>query len=286
MKVKTVLVTGASTGFGRLAAELLLHRGHRVIAALRGGQDRLEKVFPRAQLDTGRLHAVDLHLERPETFKAAVSEVMQKFQGRLDVLINNAGYGEMGPMEIVSEQALRRQLEVNFFGTVLLTQKLLPAIRQAQGRVLNVSSVVGFISLPFYGAYAASKFALEGYSEALWFDLRPFRVQVGLVEPGGFRTEFSGRVVKDGLPEQDPTGLYARRIERFRVNLKKKEAKLGADPMTVAKALVKLSEKRSIPLRTLCGKDARLAYWSKRLFPEWIYLRITNWIMRKGFFEE
>ncbi|HTL11089.1 MAG TPA: SDR family oxidoreductase [Bdellovibrionota bacterium] len=286
MKSKTVLITGASAGFGRIAAEMLLHRGHRVIAALRGGQARLEKEFLAAHLQTGRLHAVDLHLEQPGTFRAAVSEVAQKFQGRLDVLINNAGYGQMGPVEILDEALLRKQMEVNFFGTALLTQALLPAVREAGGRIINVSSIVGRVGLPFYGAYAASKFALEGYSESLWYDLRPLGVQVGLVEPGGYRTEFSPKVSREGLPSADPTGVYAHRLDLFRKSVAKKNFSPGRDPTDVARVMVRLSERRRLPFRTVLGGDAKLAVFIRRLLPEWLRLRLMDWTMRRKFFAE
>jgi len=275
---RTILITGASSGFGQLAASLLVARGHHVVAALRGGAARLAAVYSAEEVASGRLTALDLHLERPATFAAARALVEEKFGGRLDVLLNNAGYGLLGPAEDQSEEKLRHQLEVNFFGPALLTNLLLPALRAARGRILNVSSVAGFVSFPFYAVYSASKFALEGYSEGLAFELRPFGVQVGIVEPGGFRTGFSPTAAQATalVPTGSQYEAQSRAINHF---LAERVAKLVADPMIVARKLVKLCLRRRVPLRTVIGKDARAMAFLRWLVPE----RVRVWLIDRGF---
>lgn len=274
---KTVLITGASTGFGKLTTSLLIASGHRVIAALRGGEERLAKVYSQKERDSGLLTAIDLHMERPESFDAVPKLIEERFDGRLDVLINNAGYGLLGPAEDQSEEKVRHQLEVNTIAPMLLTQRLLPALRAAKGRIINISSVVGRVSFPFYALYSASKFALEGYSEGLSAELEPFGVQVGLVEPGGFATEFSPTAAQATalVPAGSPYEARSKAINRF---LMEKASKMVGDPRVVARRLFKLCLRRRLPLRTLVGKDAKLMVFLRWLLPD----RLRMWIVRRA----
>jgi NAD(P)-dependent dehydrogenase (short-subunit alcohol dehydrogenase family) len=260
---RTILITGASGGFGRLTAQALLADGHHVIAGLRGGAERLGAVFSDAELGSGRLSAVDLHLDRPETFVDARRACVD---GRLDVLINNAGYGALGPIEEQSEAEIRRQMEVNCVGPMLLTNALLPALRAARGRILNVTGAVGYAAFPFYALYCASKHALEGYSECLAHDLRPFGVQVGMVEPGGFRTGFiaAAAASTDAVPAASP---YKARAAAMTAFLRREADKLGGDPQVVARTLVRLCTASSVPLRTRVGADAIALRALTRLVP-------------------
>jgi NAD(P)-dependent dehydrogenase (short-subunit alcohol dehydrogenase family) len=266
MPGKIILVTGASSGFGKQAVSLLLARGHTVIAGVRGGEDRLRAVFS-TELSrySGALSAVDLHMERPETFEHAREYLERKHGGKLDVLINNAGAGLFGALEDQSPEQLRYQMEINFFGPTLLTRALLPVLRAARGRIINVSSLAGRIGLPFYGSYNASKFALEGLSEALAFELRPMGVQVSLIEPGGFKTEFMAvKKMADG--GQNASSPYHRRSVNFEKSMERINFRL-ADPARVARLMVRLCEKRRIPLRVPIGVDSVLGTWMYWLLP-------------------
>ena len=261
---KKIVITGASRGFGRLAVEQLITRGHEVAAALRGGEQRGRDLFGAELLATGRLHFVDLHVDRAESLAAACDWVERTWGGHLDVLVNNAGYGLMGPLEGQTDAQVRRQMEVNFFGPLNLTRACLPFLRQARGRVINVSSIAGLVGFPFYGAYNASKFALEAISEAFYYELRDVGVQVALVEPGSFRTEFS-EAAEFGEPG-DPRN--APRIAAFRRRMDTRRSALSGDPAKVADLLVRLVEKKRIPLRNIIGSDARLMVAVKRLLPD------------------
>ena len=264
--ILTVLITGASSGFGKLTASALVADGHRVVAGLRGGAERLRALFTADELATGRLHGVDLHLDRPETFEEARRLVAEELEGRLDVLINNAGYGALGPIEDKSEAEIRRQMDVTCVGPMLLTNTLLPFLRAARGRILNVTGAVGYVAFPFYGLYCASKYALEGYSECLAHDLRPFGVQVGIVEPGGFRTGFTAAAAActDAVPEGSPYKARATAMSTF---LRGDATKLNGDPQSVARALVRLCEQRDVPIRTRVGADAVMLSTLSRLVP-------------------
>jgi NAD(P)-dependent dehydrogenase (short-subunit alcohol dehydrogenase family) len=278
MTPKTILITGASTGFGKLTASLLLQQGHRVIAALRGGEARLRELYTDEEVSGGGLTALDLHMERPETFGAVRALIEERFDARLDVLINNAGYAVIGPMEEQSEETIRHQLEVNTVGPMLLTNQLLPALHAAMGRILNVSSVVARISLPFYALYSASKFAVEGYSEGLAYDLRPFGIHVGLVEPGGFNTEFSPTASR-ATALVTAGSRYEQRSKAIHLFFSKKAAKMTADPMIVARRLAKLCVRKRVPLRTLLGTDAKVMVLLRWLLPD----RLRLWLVDRGF---
>ncbi|MBU6376434.1 MAG: SDR family oxidoreductase [Bdellovibrionales bacterium] len=277
---KKILITGASRGFGKLAVELLIERGHEVVAALRGGSERGDALFSESILRTGRLHFIDWHAERTETLKAAASWVTAHWNGQLDVLINNAGYGLMGPLEGQTDAQMRRQMEVNFFGPLNLTRECLPFLKRSQGRIINVSSIAGLAGFPFYGAYNASKFALEAISEAFYYELRSSGVQVALVEPGSFRTDFSASTEfgSPGTPENEP------KIEAFKKRMDTRRSLLSGDPTRVARLLVRLCEKKKIPLRTAIGRDAALMLLIRKALPDCWRVELTSRVFEKIFF--
>jgi len=285
MKKKTILLTGASSGFGLLTMPLLVERGHRVLAGLRGGAERLrsltvgDEILSEA-IAAGRLIALDLHMERQQTFSAAAEAVDRGCGGKLDVLINNAAYGLMGPVELHSDRELRDQFEVNFFGPVGLTRTLLPALKRAEGRVLNVSSIAGVMSFPFYGAYCASKHALEAWTEALRYELRPFKVEAGLIEPGGFKTNFPKASVY-GERAKDRDSGYFERIEAFKRTIEMKSDSVNADPMVVARRMIRLCERRRLPLRSFVGKDSRTLSLLNRLLPHSAREAVTRMVFDK-----
>jgi NAD(P)-dependent dehydrogenase (short-subunit alcohol dehydrogenase family) len=274
---KLILITGASSGFGKLTVPLLLQKGHTLIAGLRGGHSRLEELFPN-ELKThpGQLSGIDLHMEKTSELSKVAQLVNQFGQSggknnpaKLDVLINNAGYGLMGTLEDQTADQIRHQMEVNFFGSAFLTQALLPALRTSRGRILNVSSICGLTSFPFYGSYSASKFALEGLMQGLAFDLAPFGVQVGMIEPGGFRTEFvSARIL--GENSDNPQSAYYERNQAFLQAYKNTSGRQG-NPMRVAKLISHLCDSKKVPFRNVIGMDAQLARFLQSVLPTTLY---------------
>jgi NAD(P)-dependent dehydrogenase (short-subunit alcohol dehydrogenase family) len=178
---KTVLITGASSGFGKDAAQLFQQHGWNVIAGMRTPQ-ALENVFVTA-----------LDVTDTNSIAQAVKAGHDKF-GRIDVLVNNAGYGAVGAMEAATEEELRKQYEVNVFGLINMTRAVLPHMRtQKSGVIINISSMGGRITIPFGSLYNSTKFAVEGFTEALQYELNPQGIKTKLIEPGSYRTNFAGR---------------------------------------------------------------------------------------------
>jgi len=288
---KTILITGASSGFGKLSTLRLLKTPEfQIIAAMRGGEARLKKVFEREirenpifqkALLSGRIQALDLHLDQPASIEAAKRFIETSLNGKLHILINNAGYGQMGPLEGQTEENLRYQMEVNFLGTMLLTKEFLPFLRATKGKLLMLSSIAGHVSLPYFGAYNASKFALEGYTESLYLELKPFGVQVALIEPGAFKTDFGERSLKFGDLVTNEVSPYFHSVNRFKTLVYDKKHVFSGDPNRVAALIEKLCKKRCLALRNFVGFDAHLLYWVKRLVPEWIRLGLLGFFFRK-----
>jgi NAD(P)-dependent dehydrogenase (short-subunit alcohol dehydrogenase family) len=272
---KQIFITGASSGFGKLTVPLLLQKGHSVIAAMRGGSARLSQVFPEELKKYPKLlTAIDLSLEKTSEVLKTGTLLEQSYGGKLDVLINNAGFGLMGVLEETSEEQLRYQMEVNFFGAAFLTQSLLPLLRRSKGRILNVSSISGLSGFPFYGSYCASKFALEGLMQGLAFDLAPFGVQVGMINPGGFKTEFiSNRAFAEKA--DNPDSVYFKRNRAFLDTFKKSSVRLD-DPIVVAQLISKLCDEKKVPFQNVIGKDARAAVFLKYVLPMTGYRKMVN----------
>lgn len=187
---KNILITGCSSGIGAVAAGDLLSRGYRVLAACRKPED----VSRMNQLGyTGIL----LDLDDPQSVGAAASEITELCNGTLHGLFNNAGFGVYGPLSTLSRRQLEQQFATNFFGVHQLTMLLLPALQASgQGRIINTSSVMGLISTPGRGAYAASKYALEAWSDALRMEMKHSGIRVSLIEPGPISTRFTGNVLQ------------------------------------------------------------------------------------------
>ena len=241
-------------------------------------------IYDEALIATGRLTAIDLHMERSETFTAVRDHIAEHHGGRLDVLVNNAGYGVLAPLEDIDEAELRRQMEVNFYGPMLLTKTLLDPLRAARGRVLNVTSAMGLLSLPYYGIYAASKHALEAVSEAWTGELRPFGIQVGLIEPGGYKTEFTGTALNAVAIEEG--SHYSARSRAFNDVIAAAERRGAGDPRDVARKISRLCDARRVPVRTLSGPDAWATELARRLLPfrlrAWLTYLIFSKLLWKG----
>lgn len=206
---KVILLTGASSGIGYETAVLLARKGHRVYGAAR----RVERMEP---LRAFGIVPLRLDVTDEASMAACVAAVMEA-EGRIDVLVNNAGYGSFGAIENVPLEEARRQLEVNVFGLARLTQLVLPHMReQRSGTIINVSSIAGKIVLYFGGWYHVSKFAVEAFSDALRMEVKPFGIQVALIEPGGIKTDW-GIIAADHLPRRrqpPPQGALPHRFRR------------------------------------------------------------------------
>lgn len=241
-----VLVTGSSSGFGFLIARTLLQQGHTVFGAMRGletkNADVAAKLGTQAAETKGRLHFVELDVCDTDSVNSAVANALDQ-AGGIDVVVNNAGYGVGGFAETVTEDQLHRQLDVNVVGVQRLMRAVLPAMRQAgKGLIINVSSVMGRLIIPFAAAYTASKYALEGLSESYRYELSGTGVDVVLLEPGGFGTNFmanmdsgsdTGRLESYGSLAEFPDKVWGGVAEQL-------SADGAPDPQLIADAVVDL----------------------------------------------
>jgi len=247
---KRWLITGVSSGFGLELAMAALDRGDTVVGTLRQAAQAatFEKLAP------GRSHAVILDVTKGADIAPAVQQAVER-AGRIDVLVNNAGYGLFGAVEETSEAEARQVMETNFFGGLAVTRALLPQLReQRSGHIFNIASVAGVIGFPGCGLYAASKFALEGMSEALAGELAPFNVRVTIVEPGGFRTNFAGGSMRQTqLVLEAYAGTTAAKV---RENVARHHGKQPGDPAKAAQAILTVLDSPQPPLRLALGADA------------------------------
>ncbi len=251
---QVVLITGASSGIGRECAEYLARRGHRVYGTSRWPEIRTSGV-PLLTMDVrddGSVHRV-------------VAELVAR-EGRLDVLVNNAGIGIAGAVEETSIDEARAQFETNFFGVLRVCKAVLPTMRrQAAGLIVNVSSLAGLIAIPFQGLYSASKYAIEAMTEALRMEVAAFGVRVALLEPGDFRTEFTANRVK--TRESLESGIYRQSFDKALAVVEKEELN-GQRPVRVAKAVERIMRRRSPALRYSVGPIfERLVPTLKKILP-------------------
>jgi len=209
---KTILITGASSGFGRETAKLFQQKGWNVIATMRSPEKETELTT------ISDIFVTKLDVTDKQSIQNAVTAGIERF-GKIDVLVNNAGYGALGVLEGATEEQVKQQFDVNFFGLVEVIKTVLPGMRQQRsGTIINVSSVGGRITFPFSSLYHATKFAVEGLTESLQYELNPLGIHLKIVEPGGYKTEFAGRSMTlfsiDGLDEYKlPFNKFAAMLE-------------------------------------------------------------------------
>lgn len=248
MTTRIWFITGAATGFGRAFVAHAVARGHNVVATARD-PDRLADLVA---LAPERVLAQRLDVTRPAEAEAAVAAALARF-GRIDVLVNNAGYGIVGAVEETPEAELRAQMETNFFGAVAVTRAALPTLRaQRAGAVVMISSMGGQMSFAGFGAYSASKFALEGLSEALAGELAAYGVKVLIVEPGAFRTDFAGGALRH-MPMLD---AYRDVVGGTRDFARGMHGTQAGNPMKAAAAIERALDAEATPLRLQLGRDA------------------------------
>ena len=270
---RNVLITGASSGIGKATALFLAERGYTVIATSRVAS-RLDVLHSEAGHRGASVIGVELDINSEDSVAFTVPELIER-HGAIDALVNNAGFGMWGPVQLLSDEELKSQFETNFFAAVRMMQAVLPAmIEQRRGAIVNISSVLGRIGTPFNGAYVSSKFALEGISESLKTEVQPFGVHVAMVEPGLFRTNFPDNEIR-GKAAGDESSAYSPYIQRQSENHDLFEL-LGGDPVRVAKVVHKVIASPSPNFRNPVGIDARAGTLAARLLPERIYWRILS----------
>lgn len=243
---QVILITGASSGFGKITAQTLAAQGHIVYGTSRKQTENKGNVTMLVAdvTDNSSIHCVVEHI--------------MKERGRIDVLINNAGMGIGGALELATDKEIALQMDTNFLGMVRVCRSVLPIMRrQRKGKIINISSIAGLIAVPYQGFYSASKFAIEGYSEALSLEVHPFGIKVCVVEPGDFNTGFTAnRNISAATLNSSDYGQYftdtLKIIEEAETN--------GCVPSKFATAVLKLVEKENPPFRTLTGPLSQVMF--------------------------
>lgn len=242
------LITGSSRGLGRALTQAALHAGHRVVATARD-PSQLQDLVER---HGDAVRAVALDVTDPAAAQAAVQSAVEAFGG-LDVLVNNAGYGNVNSVEDTSLEDFRRQIETNLFGTIIMTKAAVPLMReQRSGHIIQFSSVGGRLGAPGRAPYSAAKWGVEGFSEVLAQEMALIGVRVTIIEPGGFRTDFAGASTSlaEGRPEYDAVVGNAARMQR------EYDGRQPGDPVRAAHAILAIAAMPEPPLRLALGSDA------------------------------
>ena len=283
---KTILITGATTGIGRHAALHLARRGHRVIATGRR-DDALASLRDQAAGERLAIETLVLDVTSAISIAASVRSVDALTAGRgLDALVNNAGYGQFGTVEELTDADVRKQFETNVFGLLALTRAFAPAMRErGAGRIVNVSSVGGQLSFPLCGAYHATKYAVEAFSDSLRLEMRGFGVGVSIIEPGPIRSAFADRAISSVAAYRDPASPYAAMLARGDQIIGLNE-RFAADPMTVSKAIAHAIEARRPRARYVRPFSSWLLLRFLRVLPtpafDWLVARVMFQIKRPG----
>ena len=271
MQPKVILITGASSGMGYQTARILAEQGHRVYGAAR----RVEKI---EELAPYGVQALRLDITNEQSVTQVVQELIER-EGRIDVLINNAGYGYFGAIEDVPISDAKHQFEVNIFGLARITQEVLPYMRvQKSGRIVNLASVAGHVTLAFGAWYNATKYALEAFSDALRMEVKPFGIDVVIIEPGAIRTDW-GIIAADHLREVSKGGAYEQDGSRVAEGLRRIYlSKIPTNPAVISRKIAKAAVCRCPRTRYRTGRGAKLMVFFHQILPTrlWDYLVVKS----------
>lgn len=276
---QTILITGATTGIGRHAALHLAKAGHRVIATGRN-TDALDTLHAEARAAGLALDTLRLDVTSPESIAAAVTDVDRLTNGRgVDVLVNNAGYGIAAPLIETPDAEIRGQYETNVFGLMAVTRAFAPRmLARRAGRIVNISSGGGRVTLPMFGAYNSTKYAVESLSDALRLELRPFGVRVVLIEPGPIASEFSNRSVQSAGRHQGADSRYAALFAHADA-MKQRTDAMSAPPIVVSRAIERAITRARPAPRYVVPLSTRLGVFFAELLPTFL----VDWALRRAF---
>lgn len=271
---KTILITGTSSGIGKSTALYFASKGWNVAATMRTPEKEKEL----SKVDGVKLFKLDV--TDPISIQSAIEESISVFGG-IDVVVNNAGYGGVGVFEAASQEQIQRQFDTNVFGVMNVTRAILPYFRQKKsGTIINVTSVGGLITFPIYSVYHSTKWAVEGFAEALQYELRPFNIKIKNIEPGAIKTDFYDRsqdlFKKEGLTDYDNYAKVAfENTQNAGVN--------APGPEVVAKKIYKAALDRSFRLRYPAGPQAPALLFLRRLLPLSWFRGIVKLVVERGF---
>ena len=258
---KVVVITGASSGIGLSTSEYFFKKGYVVYGLCR------------RKMDSETIKYISCDVTNLDQIKSAIEQIVRK-EGKIDVLINNAGFGISGSVENQKMEEIENQFKVNFFGAINVTQQVLPIMRkQGYGKILNTSSVASVIPIPFQSFYSASKSSLDTWAKALRIEVKPFNIQVCNVLVGDTKTGFTGVRQKTDYSNE---GVYAKTVEKSVAKMEHDEQN-GKDPITVAKTYFKLAQKKKIPPTKVVGFTYKLLLFIKRFVSE----KFMLWVVSK-----
>ncbi|MEM1408918.1 MAG: SDR family oxidoreductase [Bacteroidota bacterium] len=257
--MKTVLITGSSSGIGRAIARYFQSKGWQVAATMRKPENEQDL----GRLDNTKLYALDVC--HKNSIQEAINSAISDFGG-IDVIVNNAGYGLVGPFEASTEEQIQRQFDTNVFGLMHVTRAILPHFRKRKsGTIINITSVGGRLSFPLYGLYNSTKWAVEGFSESLQYELRQFAISVKLIEPGAIKTDFYDRSMD--VIKREGLALYDDYVGRAFNNIQDMGAS-AEGPEVVAKKTYKAATDNSNRFRYPVGGNAPALLFLRRILPD------------------
>ncbi|MCX5751978.1 MAG: SDR family oxidoreductase [Candidatus Saganbacteria bacterium] len=267
---KTVLITGSSSGIGKATAKLFQAKGWNVIATMRTPEKEQElNKLP-------NLICLRLDVTKSETIAQAIQEGIAKF-GEIDVVINNAGYGMVGPFEAAAMEKIERQFDTNVLGPMAVIKAILPHFRaKKKGVIVNITSMAGRATFPLYALYNSTKWALEGFSEALSFELDAFNIRIKIVEPGVIETDFAGRSAD--ICSDPSLKDYDDFVRKASAGMGKSMTK-GTKPEKVADVIYKAATDKNKKMRYMAGNDARLVWFMRRIMPEDWFISILKRVL-------
>jgi short-subunit dehydrogenase len=266
---KVILITGSSSGIGKETVRLFQTKNWKVAATMRS-PEKAEDLQRIADVECIRLDVTD-----PDSIRAAIAETLDKF-GRIDAVVNNAGYGLVGPFEAASDEQIERQFQTNVFGMMYVCREILPYFReQKQGIIVNVASLGGRITFPLYSLYHATKWAVEGFSESLQYELRPFNIKVKIIEPGPIKTDFYDR--SQDVSTKEGLTAYDHYVEKVLPNLQQAGAD-APDGSVVAEAIYNAVADGSWKMRY--PANSRLILTLRRILPNSLFYRIVRQVTK------
>jgi NAD(P)-dependent dehydrogenase (short-subunit alcohol dehydrogenase family) len=267
MKAKTVLITGSSTGIGRATVEMFSKKGWNVAATMRSPQ----KESSLTKLPNVKLYKLDV-LDLV-SIKNAIKNAVDDF-GKIDVLVNNAGYGAIGPFEAATHDQIRHQFNTNVLGLIDVTQAIIPHFRKNQsGVIINISSVGGRLTFPLFSLYHGTKWAVEGFSESLHYELKPFGIKIKLIEPGAIKTDFYGR--SQVILSKEDLRDYDHYTEKTLANMFK-AGQRGSSANLVARTIYKAATDGKQKMRYLVGGGAPAILFLRKILPNSLFFKLLR----------
>ena len=275
--MKTLFITGSSTGIGKITVKYFAEKGWNVAATMRSPEKETEL----NQLPNVKIYKLDVLDE--QSINQAVAQAINDF-GTIDVIVNNAGYGTVGIFEAATQDQIKRQFDTNVFGLMNVTRAILPHFRKLkQGTIINISSMGGLITFPLYSLYHGTKWAVEGFSESLQYELRPFNIKVKCIEPGAIKTDFYDRsqdlLKKEGLTDYDA-------YQNVAFANSQKAGNTAPGPLVVAEKIFRAANDNSFKLRYPVGSQSPVLLFIRKIVPLSWFMAIVRSVIEKGYKNE